>query len=116
VVLGSASGKTGYYGQNQSYKEGLVNEYEEKYLHLFICFSKLIEEQKAKENNHKNILFVTAIEYADTPLLNHVHAYKVLTNPQYHRTSACYNISDHYGPPEHTHAALEVWQSVIFLN
>jgi hypothetical protein len=39
----------------------------------------LIDEQKAEENNHKNILLDMPTEFTEAPLQNRPRAYKVLT-------------------------------------
>jgi hypothetical protein len=46
----------------------LMNIKENFYIYSNKHNSKLIDEEKAEENNHKNILFDIPIEYTDTPL------------------------------------------------
>jgi hypothetical protein len=60
---------------NHTRKVWLMNIKENIYIYSYNHNSKLIEELKAKENNHKNIVFDTAIEYVDTPLLSDARTY-----------------------------------------
>jgi hypothetical protein len=49
-------------------KGRLMNIKEKVYIYSYKRTNKLIDEQKAEENNHKNILFDIDIENRDTPL------------------------------------------------
>jgi hypothetical protein len=63
-------------------KGRLINIKENLYIYSYKHNNKLIDEQKAEENNRKNMLFDVAIQYVDTTLLNRPYTYKVLTISQ----------------------------------